>query len=62
MDRIAEKNSKKWIYKSVDFYGNLHETSIWITEKHPEWDVVVMYPVVHPAGNYTIIVHRIELI
>ena len=49
----------KWIYRSVNLPGNLHEVTIFINENHQDWDVVAMHYI---ALSHTIVVYRIEKI
>lgn len=46
----------KWSYISDNILGNLHVAAAWITEHHPEWDVVTM----HFSGSATVVVYREE--
>jgi hypothetical protein len=45
----------RWHYHSFNVPGNFHQAAHWITENHPEWDVVAMH---FNGGNYTVVVHR----
>lgn len=48
---------KKWVYKSENLGGNLHDAARYITERHPDWDVVTM-----SHGTYhTVVVYRIPM-
>jgi hypothetical protein len=49
--------SRRWYYGSHNQPGNLHEVAAWLTEFHPEWDVVAM----HYVGSLTVIVYRLEI-
>lgn len=51
-------NEKRWQYKSENLGGNLHSAAAWISQHHPEWDVVAMDCT---AGYNTVVVYRIEL-
>ena len=45
----------KWRYLSENIAGNLHQAAHWITEHHPEWDIVTLD---FSGGNYTVVVYR----
>lgn len=46
---------QKWHYHSENLGGNLHSAAQYISEQHPEWDVVAMS---FNGGNYTVVVWR----
>lgn len=38
---------------------DLHAAAAWVTEAHPEWDVVTMVQTY--TGRYTVVIHRKEI-
>lgn len=51
----ASERGPRWRYQSENISGNLHDAARYVTEFHPEWDVVTM----HSVGGYnTVIVWR----
>lgn len=50
---------RRWRYESKNIVGNLHDAAKWVSERHPEWDVVSFGNTC--SSSLTIIVHRIPL-
>jgi hypothetical protein len=50
-------NQMKWKYHSENLGGNLHSAAKFISDNHPEWDVVAM----SCSGFNTVVVWREEL-
>ena len=48
---------QKWRYTSVNIGGDFHDAASYITERHPDWDVVAMAP----STYYTIVVYRLPM-
>ena len=46
-----------WQYKTHTIPGNLHDAAVYLTENHPNWDVVEAERV----GHYTLILYRIRI-
>lgn len=51
---------RRWRYESKNIVGNLHDAAKWVSERHPEWDVVSFSCPV--SASLTIVVHRIPLL
>lgn len=51
--------AKKWEYKSVNLGGNFHDVARYLTERHPDWDVVAMDCTTY--HNHTVVVYRLEI-
>lgn len=49
----------KWKYHSENFNGNLHAAAKYISDNHPEWDVVAMHMI--SSGMSCVVVWREEL-
>lgn len=46
----------RWKYESTNLPGNFHSAALWISNNHPEWDVIAMD---FNGGHYTVVVYRI---
>lgn len=46
----------KWVYRAMTVAGNIFEAVHFVSEFHPEWDVIAME---FNGGGYTVIVYRL---